>query len=474
MNKIKLGVGLILIVLCVAVLGIGIYAAASSTSTITGTITVNSACPEVKISAYQGSYNPASPSTNRLGTPIEKRNGSGTIGLGTFSMNEDEVYKSIYAESVIQIIVVIENHSFDQELGVYFWKDANNGGDGTIDKNTNSSDPEYGCVLYSDILYGHHTYGSGNVIDIEYEFYKMVPCATDVNSNGVFNSGTDAPGREVIRMYLRMNAIPDQQVVFNFNVNLNIENYVPNYTTTSANQKVFTKVGSSNLIDHPDYDNKKMSPTTWNSSVRYIVLPSQTDYVGWSESVSGSCFPTALLAVSFPTSDSAGYSLCDGCTSLASVFLPYGCTMIEENAFETCSALTTIFFENTINTMYSYAFYGCSALTSVVIPGGVSTVSENLFECCTDLVYVILRSGVGSIGICAFMECQSLEYVYIPSSVTGIYGGTEESLPFGGCPASLVIDCGSASKPAGWSSRWNYIDDDNYITPNWSVSEPQI
>ena len=454
MNKIKLGVGLILIVLCVAVLGIGLYAAGAFTNTATGRITVNGARPEVKISAYQGSYNPASPSTNRLGTPIEKRNGSGTISLGTLIMNDDCKYKSTYAESVIQIIVVIENHSFNQELGVYFWKDANNGGDGTIDKNTNSSDPEYGCVLYSDILYGHRTYNStyssgyyitDNVLDIEYEFYKHVPCATDSNSNGVFNSGTDTPGREVIRMYLRMNVLPESPAMFNFNVNLNIENYVPNYTTTSANQKVFTKVGSSNLINHPSLSNTKMCPTTWNSSVRYIVLPSQIDFIGWTTD-DWSPFSSDLLAISFPTNSSSGNCVCIGCAGLTSVFLPYGCTTVGQSAFSGCSSLETIFFDTSVTTLNYAAFYNCSSLK-----------------------YLSIHSGTWSWGDLIFYNCIDIKAVYIYASqlrTTNISG--PEYAYFYSCEDfDLHIPTSRASNHASYygGTYWRYYGSSSYYTP---------
>ena len=96
-----------------------------------------------------------------------------------------------------------------------------------------------------------------------------------------------------------------------------------------------------------------------------------------------------------------------------------------------------------------------------------------MFASCTSLATVVLHSGVTEIDNGAFVGCSSLASIYIPTSVTTINCEGRGDL-FGGCPSTLVINCGAASEPAGWDWAWNYYGskDSQYVTPNWGVAEP--
>src|SRR5438093_12349620 len=82
---------------------------------------------------------------------------------------------------------------------------------------------------------------------------------------------------------------------------------------------------------------------------------------------------TAYVANSFPAS---------GDIVIASTYLGYPVTYIEQSAF-----------------------FGCSALTSVSIPNSVTNIGDRAFESCPSLTSVTIGNGVTSIGIRAFVGC---------------------------------------------------------------------
>jgi len=131
-------------------------------------------------------------------------------------------------------------------------------------------------------------------------------------------------------------------------------------------------------------------------------------------------------------------------------------TTIGPNAFERCSSLSSITFNNRINDIREYAFRDCRCLTSIYIPNSVMNIGIHTFAGTNALASIIVdcdnpvydsREGcnaiiktsdnelvvgckdtnipksVISIGYAAFAECKSLSSIYIPNSVTSIKTG---------------------------------------------------
>ena len=70
-----------------------------------------------------------------------------------------------------------------------------------------------------------------------------------------------------------------------------------------------------------------------------------------------------------------------GCTQLKTVVFEGAVATIETNAFDGCTALTSLTFNtNTITTISDYAFKNCTALTSITLPTSVTSFGVGVFD----------------------------------------------------------------------------------------------
>ena len=95
-------------------------------------------------------------------------------------------------------------------------------------------------------------------------------------------------------------------------------------------------------------------------------------------------------------------------------------TMIESNAFLSCSGLTSVTIPNSVISIGRAAFLGCPILTSVTIPNSVTNIGDDTFRLCKSLTSMTIGTGVTSIGDGALWDCASLTTVTIPGNVTRI------------------------------------------------------
>ncbi len=160
------------------------------------------------------------------------------------------------------------------------------------------------------------------------------------------------------------------------------------------------------------------------------------------------------------------------CSSLESITLPDGVTVIEDEAFRDCSSLTSInmpesltqicwaAFEgcsslsgdlvipDSVTWLDGEAFYGCSSLNSVTLPSNdeYTSISERTFQFCSSLTSVTIPDTVTYIGGSAFEGCTSLEYIELPDSVDNI-----DWWAFAYCPLTgLEDDTLVISENVGW------------------------
>ena len=110
------------------------------------------------------------------------------------------------------------------------------------------------------------------------------------------------------------------------------------------------------------------------------------------------------------------------CSPLQRVILPQTLTRISSSAFQLCFCLTDIIIPDAVTTIESGAFSSCTSLKSITIPGAVENIDYATFQGCSQLETVIIRNGVRIIGTNAFDGCGRLIDVSIPDSVTTING----------------------------------------------------
>lgn len=98
--------------------------------------------------------------------------------------------------------------------------------------------------------------------------------------------------------------------------------------------------------------------------------------------------------------------------TLTSVTIPATVKMIGEQAFEDCSKLTSVNFEEGCEdmTIGARAFSDCKALTTITLPEGVTTICEEAFAYCNYLKYISIPNSLTAIENKAFYLCHNINY----------------------------------------------------------------
>ena len=104
--------------------------------------------------------------------------------------------------------------------------------------------------------------------------------------------------------------------------------------------------------------------------------------------------------------------------------MTYSVTSIGDNAFSSCSGLTSVTIPNSVTYIGDYAFRDCSGLTSATIPNSVTTIGSATFMGCSGLTSLVIPNSVTSIGTWAFSNCSGLTSMTISNSVTTIDDAT--------------------------------------------------
>ena len=91
-----------------------------------------------------------------------------------------------------------------------------------------------------------------------------------------------------------------------------------------------------------------------------------------------------------------GYGSFSGCSGLKSIQIPLSVTEVTMLAFDSCTALESLTFQEGETTeerkIGVSAFRGCTSLTEVVLPAGVK-LEGNVFGGCTSLTEYKVQEG---------------------------------------------------------------------------------
>ena len=120
--------------------------------------------------------------------------------------------------------------------------------------------------------------------------------------------------------------------------------------------------------------------------------------------------------------------------------IPNTVTSIGNNAFNSCTSLTSITIPNSVMSIGNYAFQSCTGLTSITIPNSVVSIGNSAFSGCTGLTSITMSNSMTTIQQSTFYGCTSLISVTIPNSVTNI-----DYSAFHGCSGlnSIVVENGN-------------------------------
>jgi len=97
---------------------------------------------------------------------------------------------------------------------------------------------------------------------------------------------------------------------------------------------------------------------------------------------------------------------------IASLVIQSGISGLGDYAFNECTSLEQISWQNTLSDFGEYTFRGCTSLTEVTVPGiQYDGVGKGMFWGCTSLRKVILEEPIDTIEDYAFNGCTALEEI---------------------------------------------------------------
>jgi hypothetical protein len=125
---------------------------------------------------------------------------------------------------------------------------------------------------------------------------------------------------------------------------------------------------------------------------------------------------------------------------------------IGNEAFLSCTLITSVVIPDTVTSIGDWAFAGCSALETIVIPASVTSIGKGAFSECTSLKSIIFEDGskLTSIGDYAFNDCSALTSITLPEGLESI--GT---FSFNGCTSLASFKTPSTLKSIGDLAFYN-------------------
>ncbi len=134
---------------------------------------------------------------------------------------------------------------------------------------------------------------------------------------------------------------------------------------------------------------------------------------------------------------------------------------ISNDAFKSCSKLSSVEIPDSVSVIGDSAFYACSGLTSVTVGNGVTTIGEKAFYYCNGLASITIGSKVNAISKDAFAYCSALKSIYYKGEATEWSEVNVESGNTNVTKATVYYY--SESRPAESGNYWHYDADGKTI-----------
>ena len=185
------------------------------------------------------------------------------------------------------------------------------------------------------------------------------------------------------------------------------------------------------------------------SSLTSIEIPDSVTSIGYQAFSSCSSLTSIEIPDSVTSIGGMAFSWCDSLTSIVigdsvtSIDYDsfYYCTKLQFNEYENCRYLG-----NKDNPYYALIKVTTQNMSSYTIHEDTEVIADNAFSSCSRLTSIVIPDSVTSIGSEAFCDCESLTSIDIPDSVTSI-----------GNSAFYVCTSLTSIKYRGTESQWNAI-----------------
>ena len=166
------------------------------------------------------------------------------------------------------------------------------------------------------------------------------------------------------------------------------------------------------------------------SKLTSVTIPSGVTSIG--ESAFSRC--SGLISLTIPDSvTSLGESAFSNCSGLISVTIPSGVTSIDDGTFANCSSLPSVTIPDGVTSLGGQALFNCRSFTSVTIPASVTRIENNAFDSSsvlTDVYYHCqtpirwFRESVKTTQKTQILRAKGLGF-FLKLLTVVYYGGTE-------------------------------------------------
>ena len=188
------------------------------------------------------------------------------------------------------------------------------------------------------------------------------------------------------------------------------------------------------------------------------------------------CFCSGLKTIDIPNSvTNLGVSCFSLCITATSLKIGSGVSTIPLNAFESCYVLTSVVIPKNVNLINNYAFLDCRKLTSVtILSDAISINGSDVFRGCSALDSLVFGESVNTIRSSSFNLGNRTNVISLAMFPPVCEGDTS---PFAGVSpyCVLYVPKGRAADyrmAKGWAGQFRAVDDmtDSGHSANYDVN----
>ncbi len=195
----------------------------------------------------------------------------------------------------------------------------------------------------------------------------------------------------------------------------------PNITWILYESGTLVISGSGPMKNYEKYNNDDFRNLDYNLLITNVIIEEGITSVG---ALAFARYCPYIKTVSIPASvETIEKNAFEYCTELASVTFEDNCslTSIKFAAFNCCTSLSSITIPESVETIEQSAL-GSTGLTTVTFEGNskITSIEKQVFAGCTKLTSISIPSGVTCIGDSAFYKCKSLNSIFISNDVESI------------------------------------------------------